>query len=433
LQKKWEGSAMKRMKRVFAALLAALLIAAPLAIPAFAQTAAQAKDAVLGYIARVVPTPGFGAEWFVLSQARGGVKNVPYYNGYHARVEVYVKSKGAVIDSDRPLENQRSTENSRLILALSAIGKDAANVGGIDLTAPLSDIDWVARQGNNGAFNALLALDCGGYGTDETRVGLLEYILANESAGGGWAAAQRLPANPDYTAMALQALAAYRDDADVRAAIDRAVTVLSGLQLTNGSFGFEAEGANTESTSQVIVALTALVIDPVTDARFVKAGGNPVSALLAYQMASGGFKHKPADTAADNMATDQAARALVAYDRFVNGGDSLYDNLYAPHAHDFGEWVARATATCTAPGLDARACGKCLTAEETRVVPSPGHSYVSTVVPPTKQFGGHSLHSCTRCGNSYIDSLTARIPRTQGFSWWDWVKFIVFFGFIWME
>ena len=424
---------MKHTKRTLAALLAALLLSAPLAVPASARTAPEAKDAVLGYIAGSVTTPGFGAEWFVLSQARGGMKNPPYYNGYYTRAEAHVRGKGAILDADRPPENQRSTENSRLILALSAIGKDAADVGGIDVTAPLADLAWVTRQGNNGAFNALLALDCGGYGTAQTRGDLLAYILANESDGGGWAAAKRLPASADYTAMALQALAAYRDGAEVSAAVDRAIPVLSGLQLASGSFGFEEEGANTESTSQAIIALTALGIDPTADARFVKAGGNPVSALLAYQLSNGGFRHKPADTAADGMATDQAARALVAYDRFVNGAAPLYANLYAPHAHAYGEWAVRVTASCTTPGLEYRACGQCLTAEETRVIEALWHDYVSTVVPPTKQAGGHTTHTCARCGRSYTDSLTDKIPRTQGFTWWDWVKFIVFFGWIWME
>ena len=424
---------MKRIQRTLAALLAALLLAAPLAIPASAQTAAQAKDAVLGYIARTATAPGFGAEWFVLSQAQGGVKNPPYYNGYYTRAEAHVRSKGAVLDADRPPENQRSTENSRLILALSAIGKDAANVGGIDITAPLSDIDWVTRQGNNGAFNALLALDCGGYGTAQTREALLEYILANESDAGGWAAAKRLPASADYTAMALQSLAAYRDDAEVSAAIGRAIPVLSGLQLQGGGFGFEEEGANTESTSQVIIALAALGIDPRVDARFVKAGGDPVNALLAYQLSNGGFKHRPADTAADGMATDQAARALVAYDRFSRGAAPLYADLYAPHPHAYGEWSVRTAASCASPGLEYRACGQCLTAEETQTVAALGHDYVNTIAPPTKQAGGRTTHTCARCGHSYADSFTDKIPRTQGFTWWDWVKFIVFFGWIWME
>ncbi|MCL2106610.1 MAG: terpene cyclase/mutase family protein [Oscillospiraceae bacterium] len=417
----------KHVKRYFSILLAALLFAAPLAPPIFAQSPAEAKSAVLGYIARTVKSPAFGDEWFVLAQARGGVTNAPYYNDYYTRAESYVKGRGAVLSATR------STENARLILALSAIGKSAAHVGGYDLTAPFSDMEWVTAQGVNGPANALLALDSGGYGSAELREELLGYILDNESEGGGWAAAAQFSASEDYTAMALQALAAYREDTRAAAAVDRGVALLSALQNANGSFGFEAEGANTESTAQVIIALTALDIDPAADPRFVKAGGNPVSALLACQLADGGFGHRPGDARADGMATEQAARALVAYDRFARGEASLYENMYEPHAHSYGEWLTRTAVTCTAPGVEYRACGQCLTAELTQTVTPPGHDEISEITPPTKRAGGYTTHTCSRCGNVRTDSHTEKIKRSEGFTFWDWIKFIVFFGWIWME
>ena len=314
---------MKHARRTLAALLAALLLAALLALPVSAQTPAEAKDLALGYIARNLPAPAFGEEWFVLAQARGGVVNPQYYRDYYSRVESYVRGRGSA-----KLSSTRSTENARVILALSAIGKGAASVGGYDLTAPFTEMAWVTSQGVNGPVHALLALDSGGYGTAELRGTLLAYILDHEMASGGWSFSG-FAADPDMTSMALQALAAYRDDADVADAIGRALPALSAMQNANGGFSYEDEGANAESIAQVIIALTALGIDPQTDARFVKAGGNPVSALLGYQLANGGFKHKPADTTADGMATDQAARALVAYDRFAKGLSGLYDTIGA--------------------------------------------------------------------------------------------------------
>lgn len=60
--------------------------------------------------------------------------------------------------------------------------------------------------------------------------------------------------------MVLQALAPYRTQANVSAAIDRALNVLSGMQKDDGSF--DAWGASSsESISQVLVALCALGID----------------------------------------------------------------------------------------------------------------------------------------------------------------------------
>jgi hypothetical protein len=118
-------------------------------------------------------------------------------------------------------------------------------------------------------------------------------------------------------------LAPYKDDSTVAAAIDRAVTALSKLQ--NASGGFTSWGTvNAESIAQVITALTAVGIDPATDARFVKANGNTVEALLAFYVAGGGFSHTLGG-AFNQMATEQAAYALVAYDRYVDGRNSLYD------------------------------------------------------------------------------------------------------------
>ena len=418
---------MKIYKRWLAALLAALLIAALPALPAFAQTPAEAKTQVLHYIAESVKAPEFGNEWFVLAQARGGVRNAPYYKNYCTQAENYVKSKGSAVLSDN-----RSTENSRLILALSSIGKNAADVGGYDLTAPLSDLEWLKKQGVNGPVYALLALDSGGYGTPQLRETLLAYILGAEMPGGGWSFTG-IAADADMTSMALQALAKYRDRTEVAQVIERAMKALSGMQLANGSFGFEEDGANAESTAQAVIALTALGIDPVTDARFVKAGGNPLSAVLAYQLPNGGFKHKPTDVAANAIATDQAARALVAYNRFINGEGFLYANMYVPHAHVFGEWTTCTAATCTASGLEYQECGKCLTEENTRAAAKLGHKYKSTVTQPTKKAGGHTTHTCERCGHSYQDNFTQQIKRTQDFGFFDWILFIFCFGWIWMD
>jgi|GEM_PF-2374335 len=415
------------LKRWLAALLAALLIAAPLALPAFAQTPAEAKTQALNYIAESVKAPAFGSEWFVLAQARGGVKHAPYYKNYYVQTENYVKSKG-----NAKLSENRSTENSRLILALSSIGKNAADVGGYDLTAPLSDLEWLKVQGVNGPVNALLALDSGNYGTPQLRETLLTYILSREMPGGGWSFNGAV-ADADMTSMALQALAAYRDQTEVADALGRAVTALSGMQLANGSFGFEEDGTNAESTAQVVIAMAALGVNPMTDAQFAKAGGNPLSALLAYQLPGGGFKHKQTDVSANAMATDQAARALVAYDRFVKGESFIYANLYAPHAHVFGEWTTRTAVTCTAPGVEYQACGGCLVEENTRTAAALGHEFIDTVTPPTKKAGGHTKHICTRCGYCYLDSFTDKIKRTQGFGFFDWLLFIFCFGWIWME
>ena len=262
----------------------------------------------------------FGSEWLVIALARSG-RTVP--DSYYDSV---VK---AVQDAGGELSDKKFSEYSRVILALTAIGKDPADVGGYDLLAKLADMDKVTYQGLNGAIFALIALDSAGYevpaaaeGADQTsREALVAYILDKQLSDGGWALSGD-SADPDMTAMAVQALAAYRDDAAVQAAVDKAVQTLSDMQLSDG--GYSSWGTvNSESCAQVIIALTTLGIDPAKDSRFIKYGLSLLDALCAYYK-DGGFCHTR-DGAADDIATEQALCALTAYARLLNGQTALYD------------------------------------------------------------------------------------------------------------
>lgn len=286
-------------------------------------------EKVLSYILKTVSDPqvgSVGGEWAVLAQARGGLENEEYYENYYDTVVDYVKAIGS-----GKLDERKSTDNSRVILALSAIGKDARNVGGYDLVSPYSDLEWVTNQGINGAIFALLALDSGNYDIVEQSSGnscdirqqLIDCILGNEVSGGGFSLTGE-EADVDITAMALQALAPYVDKDEVSKAVDRAVDKLSELQDENGGFSYIAGGdVNVESTSQVVIALLTLGINPVEDSRFVKGGNNPFTAILPYQLEDGSFEHI-LGKGSDLMATEQSAMALVAYERFLSGDTPLY-------------------------------------------------------------------------------------------------------------
>ena len=263
----------------------------------------------------------FGSEWLAIALARSG-RSVP--DSYYDSV---VK---AVQDAKGQLSDRKFTEYSRTILALTAIGKDPTDVGGYDLLSKLADMDDVTYQGINGAIFALIALDSGKYdvptaaegGNQTTRDGLVAYILKQQLSDGGWALSGS-NADPDMTAMALQALAPYRTgDAAVLAAVDKAIRTLSDMQQVNG--GYSSWGTlNSESCAQVLIALATLGIDPVSDSRFAKNGLTVLDALLSYAV-SGGFRHT-ADGEVDAMATEQALCALTAYARLLDGKTSLYD------------------------------------------------------------------------------------------------------------
>ncbi|GEM_PF-970376 len=267
----------------------------------------------------------FGSEWYILGLARSGRK---VSDGYCKAIEKYVSGN---IDENGRLDEKRATDNAKLVLVLSALDKDVTNVGGHDLLNALSDMDYVTQQGLSGAIYPLLAFDCRGYdipaadknAEQTSREELVKYILDKQLKDGGWAYSGD-KAEPDMTAMALQALAAYyKTDAKVKEAADKAVTCLSKLQNTTG--GYDSYGSvNSESAAQVITALTALGIDPDNDARFVKNGVSVLDSLCGFYVDGGGFRHV-SDGKLDPTATAQGYYALAAYYRFASSQTALYD------------------------------------------------------------------------------------------------------------
>lgn len=260
-----------------------------------------------------------GGEWMTIGLARSG-RPVPA--GYYDNVVEYVKAKA---DANERLHPAKVTDNARVILALTSIGKDVTNVGGHNLLKGLDNMAYVQTQGINGPIFTLIALDSHNYPTmgDVTREKLIQVILNAQLPDGGWTLSGA-KADPDMTAMAIQALAPYyKTNETVKAAVDKALEALSALQRNDGGFGSWGT-INSESCAQVIVALTALGIDPTTDRRFIKNGLTVLDALAGFYVTGGGFRHT-AGGDLDGMATEQGYYALASYYRFLNGQTSLYD------------------------------------------------------------------------------------------------------------
>ena len=284
-------------------------------------------------ICEAVPSPmvgSVGGEWAVIGLARSDT-SVPagYFEGYYAQLLAYVTAHDGVL-SDR-----KYTEYARVILALTALGANPADVAGYNLLAPLGDYDKTIWQGINGPIWALIALDSGEYDvpvsaadTQATRQLYVDAILAAQCPDGGFSLAGGETGDPDITGMALQALAKYQTQEKVAAAVSKALACLSGLQREDGCF--ETDGAPTlESTVQVAVALCELGI-PLGDARFVKAGGSLADGLMLFYNGEGSFSHSLTEGGDDLMATEQAFYALVAADRAGQGRQSLYRMSDAP-------------------------------------------------------------------------------------------------------
>lgn len=176
-------------------------------------------------------------------------------------------------------------------------------------------------------------------GYPPTRDAILQQAIASlldrQLADGGFAVSGT-DADVDVTAMALRALAPwYRQTegtgkqgtveipeeylAAVRKSVERGLDFLSGVQLEDGSF--ESYGSRTsESTSQVILALVALGLDPLSADDFIKNGNSLYDDLMRYQCSDGGFAHTPG-AASNDMATSQAFCALMAIRKNLGGAN----------------------------------------------------------------------------------------------------------------
>ena len=192
------------------------------------QDVSAVLNATMAMQATTVAAPSFGTnygEWTVFGLARGGyfAKDSQYFADYYDRIVEYVNTTAATVDKSGALDSNKSTDNSRLIMALTAIGKNATSVGDWDLVEAYSanGINWIRKQGMNGTIWTLIALDCGNYETSDStiRQQCVDAILAARHNDGGWSlvTAKTQPSNVDITGMTLTALYPYRDQPAVAA------------------------------------------------------------------------------------------------------------------------------------------------------------------------------------------------------------------------
>ena len=308
-------------------------------------------QSVLAYIRSTV-TPkanqSTNGDWAVMALARAGLSSDAdkrWYAGYADELAKLLAANGGSFET--------TNENARLVLALTALGQNAKAyaVGGetYDLVTPLTAKTGSAYKatvpGTTSAAFAIIAIDSAPYTVADTAAvpAMIQYLLSMQNPSGAWKINDKNPAdNVDATAMVLTALAPHKSETGVQDAIDKALTYLEGLT----GYG------NACTDAQLVTAYSALGID-CTDARYARGGKNPLTSLLSYQTASGGFS---LDSTASNARvsprpTEQAAYALVAYDRFKRGVKSLYDMSDAvdllPAASGAADVAAKITALGT--------------------------------------------------------------------------------------
>lgn len=298
-------------------------------------------------------------DWAAIGIGRSGYADD--YNAYLAVTAAYISKS---YQENGYLDRTKATEWQRIGLAVLSAGGDPVSIGEdqegkpVDLVADGSynrgKVMALGTQGTNGLIFGLLLMDSMRYDIPadaaDTREGLLEKIISSQIKDGGFNLTSiDQQSDVDMTAMALQALAPYYNSEktyrymqqgtkqdqvkSVRQVVEEALQFLSSSQQESG--GFTSWGSeNSESCSQVLIALTSLGIDPGNDQRFIKNGNTVIDGLMQYHMEEGGFIHSKeydeenpnADPDKSNtMASDQALCALTALCRYYGGMRNLYD------------------------------------------------------------------------------------------------------------
>lgn len=239
-----------------------------------------------------------GREWYVFALAAAG--EALDFSAYAEALHAYL--------SEKNIANAVTRQKYAMVLLACGYTSDFVEQTRNDSLGKLGLMSYIfgLHLANNGQ-----APD--GVSVDE----ILDSLLSLRRADGGFSVTGTTSAVDD-TAMALQAMAPYYGiREDVTTAIEEALTLLSEKQTENG--GFLSYGTeNPESIAQVMMALCALGIDPLTDARFIKNENTMMDAILRFR-GDGAFSHILGENANVN-ATMQVFFAMKTLEK----GDSPY-------------------------------------------------------------------------------------------------------------
>ncbi len=214
----------------------------------------------------------------------------------------------------------------KAVLGLVAIGKDPNCLYTASSNTAISAIEklngltkstsvWCAPY-------TLAVYNQGDYETEAYETELVDALLANQLENGCW---NEYDTVIDTTANAIWCLSFYKDNSQVKRAIDNALEYLSKQQNDSGAYG-----GNANSTAMVAIGLCAAGVDLENDTRFIKNGNNIIDGLLSFALAdNSGFGYKDNQNK-DNYATEQGFRALIAVMQRLKSDDAY--NIY-----DFSE------------------------------------------------------------------------------------------------
>ncbi len=254
------------------------------------------------------------------------------------RDEDYLKELVAYVgekyEAQGYLHKVKATEYHRIALTMLALGGDPAKIEYKGRIINLIQDGTYGfhggspgLQGANGLIYALLVLDSVNYQIPETarynREELLRELLSYQKEDGGFCLDPSLESDIDITAMALQALAPYKEQEKISNRVEKALLWLAQQMTEEGTFTSYGR-ENAESCAQVVLALCALEIDPLENKMFQKQK-NAIEGLNSFRQKNGMYLHIKESDKEDLMATYQSLLALEAVEAFQTKKEWIFN------------------------------------------------------------------------------------------------------------
>ena len=188
----------------------------------------------------------------------------------------------------------------------------------------------------------------------------------------------------DNTSMFLTAIATIKDD--YKEYVEDAKSLIQTYEKENGLAYDTKYNASADSTAYGMMAFSSI--------------GKVDKAYHYYSLLINNFESNNSgvfvngDGEPDVTSTTNAAISLYYFKELIKNGDHVYTV------------VSHEDATCNHDGKEVKECMICGHQEET-VLKQLDHQYVTTVVAPTADSQGYTLHKCSLCGDEYKDQFVA--------------------------
>lgn len=267
-----------------------------------------------------------------------------------------------------------------VILVLQELELDPENFAGYNIVKSFENVDFSLASASQYYYR--LAIEAA---NPEYKKKIADkFIAENYTLGKGM---DNFGYSCDNTSMFLTSLKTVKDNYSQY--IDDAKNLILNYERDNGFIGEEnyTNYVNSDSTAYAMMAFSTV--------------GDVDKAYKYYSLLINNFETKQNgvfgytnNQTASDYSTKDVTIALYYFKELIKNGDHVYTV------------VSHEDATCSHDGKEVKECMICGHQEET-VLKKLDHQYVTTVVAPTADSQGYTLHKCSLCGDEYKDQFVA--------------------------